>query len=62
MPLLGSPNSAANKDMVSKEWTDMDQLTAWVENIVGKGEIAHNEQFLIFPQYFQKQCVVDVLK
>ena len=21
-------------------------------NIVGKGEITHNEQFLIFPQYF----------
>ena len=23
------------------------------ENTVGKGEIAHNEQFLLFPQYFQ---------
>ena len=22
------------------------------ENTVGKGEIAHNEQFLLFPQYF----------
>ena len=27
------------------------QLTAF-ENIVGKGEIAHNEQFLLFPQCF----------
>ena len=23
-----------------------------MENIVGKGEIAHNEQFLLFPQCF----------
>ena len=27
------------------------QWTAF-ENIVEKGEIAHNEQFLLFPQYF----------
>ena len=26
-------------------------MTAF-ENIVGKGEIARNEQFLLFPQYF----------
>ena len=38
------------------------QLSAWVENIVGKEEIAHYEQFLLFPQCFQKQAVVDVLK
>ena len=38
------------------------QLPAWVENIVGKGEIARYEQFLLFPQCFQKQSVVDVLK
>ena len=25
-----------------------------VENIVGKGEIAHYEQFLLFPQCFQR--------
>ena len=31
-----------------------------VENIVGKGEIARYEQFLLFPQCFQKQTVVDV--
>ena len=29
------------------------------ENIVGKGEIAHNEQFLLFPQCFLvKQMIV----
>ena len=33
-----------------------------VENIVGKGEIAHYEQFLLFPQCFQKLSVVDVSK
>ena len=27
-----------------------------VENTVGKGEIVHYEQFLIFPQCFQKTC------
>ena len=37
-------------------------LSAWIENIVGKGEIARYEQFLLFPQCFQKQSVVDVLK
>ena len=27
-----------------------------IENTVGKGEIAHYEQFLLFPQCFQKAC------
>ena len=30
-----------------------------VENTVGKGEIARNEQFLLFPQCFQKTCSAD---
>ena len=30
------------------------QLSKRVENTVGKGEIAHYEQFLLFPQCFQK--------
>ena len=33
-----------------------------VENIMGKEEIAHYEQFLLFPQCFQKLSFVDVLK
>ena len=33
-----------------------------VENIVGKGEIARYEQFLLFPQCFQKLSVVDSSK
>ena len=30
-----------------------------VENTVGKGQIASNEQFLLFPQCFQKTCTAD---
>ena len=30
-----------------------------VENIVGKGEIASYEQFLLFPLCFQKTCTAD---
>ena len=30
-----------------------------VENTVGKGEIARYEQFLLFPQYFEKTCTAD---
>ena len=36
-----------------------ESLSKWVENTVGKGEIAQYEQFLIFPQCFQKTCTVD---
>ena len=38
------------------------QLSVLVENIMGKGEIAPYKQFVLFPQCFQKQSVVDVLK
>ena len=30
-----------------------------IENTVGKGEIAHYEQFLLFPQCFQKAYTAD---
>ena len=36
------------------------QLSDLVENIVGKEEIARYEQFLFFPQCFQKLSVIDV--
>ena len=29
---------------------------------VGKGEIAHYEEFLLFPQCFQKDCTADTRK
>ena len=31
-----------------------------VENTLGKGEMAHFEQFLLFPQCFQKTCTEDM--
>ena len=33
-----------------------------LENTAGKGEIARYEQFLLFPQCFQKMSVVDASK
>ena len=38
------------------------QLSDCIENNVEKGEIARSEQFLLFPQCFQKLYVVDALK
>ena len=32
------------------------KLSNWVENTVGKGEIARYEPFLLFPRCFQKAC------
>ena len=32
------------------------KLSKWVENTVGKGEIARYEQFLLIAQCFQKAC------
>ena len=37
-------------------------FSKWVENTVGKGEIARNEQFLLFPQCFQKACFPEASK
>ena len=36
-----------------------ENFSKWVENTVGKGEIACYEQFLLFPQYFQKTCTAN---
>ena len=38
------------------------RLTEQVENTEGKGEIARNEQFLLFPQCFKKTCTADTCK
>ena len=37
-------------------------LSKRVENTVGKGEIARYEQFLLFPQCFQKTNTADTYK
>ena len=34
-------------------------LLKQVENIVAKGKIAHNEQFILLSQYFQKSSAVE---
>ena len=38
------------------------KLSKWMENTVRKGEIARYEQFLLFPQCFQKACFPVVSK
>ena len=38
------------------------KLSKRVENTVGEGEITHYEQFLLFPQCFQKACFRAVSK
>ena len=48
--------------MMAKIGMNGDTIILLSKNIVGKGEIARYEQFLLFPQCFQKQSVVDVLK
>ena len=35
------------------------EFSKWVENTVGKGEIARYVQFLLFPQCFQKTCTTN---
>ena len=38
------------------------KFSKWVENTVGKGEIACYEQFLLFPQCFLKICTAEISK
>ena len=47
---------------MSKIWTNGDTVSDCFENIVGKGEIARYEQFLLIQQCFQKLSVVDASK
>ena len=35
------------------------KFSKWLENTVEKGEIARYEQFLLFPQCFQKNCTAN---
>ena len=37
------------------------KFSKWLENTVGKGEIACYEQFLLFPQCFRKTCTADTI-
>ena len=40
----------------------MTESSVMARNTVGKGEIAHFEQFLIFSRCFQKTCTADTSK
>ena len=62
MPILDFSIQQQIKMWCQKNRQMRTQLSISVENIVGKGEIAHYEQFLLFPQCFQKLSVVDVSK
>ena len=47
---------------ISNLMTMAESSRKWVKNTAGKGEIAHYEQFLLFPQCFQKTCTGDTYK
>ena len=38
------------------------KISKWIENAVGEGEIARYEQFLLFPQCFQKSYAAGHVK
>ena len=55
-------DSSKLKDLADnniKFYENGSNFSKWVENTVGKGEIACNEQFLLFPQCIQKTCIAD---
>ena len=62
MPNLGSSTQQQIKIRCQKCRRMGIQFSDRVENIVEKEEIAGYEQFLLFPQCFQKLFVVDALK
>ena len=63
VPILGSVPIQQQKKIRCQKYGHMGiQLSDIVENIVGEEEIARYEQFLLFPQCFQKLSVVDASK
>ena len=67
LPVNPFPNNKFLDSSKLKEFADNSfnfdendrKLFKQVENTVGKGEIACYEQFLLFPQCFQKTCTAD---
>ena len=57
--ILDLPNSKEFEDYDFKVGENGRKFSKWIENTVGKGEIARYEQFLLFPQCFQKTCNAD---
>ena len=58
-PILDSSKVKAFADDNFKFDKNERKFSERVENTVGKGEIACYEQFLLFPQCFQKTCTAD---
>ena len=57
--IFHSSKFKASADDSSKFDENGSKLSKQVENTVRKGEIARYEQFLLFPQCFQKACTAD---
>ena len=53
------PNWRSLQTTISNLMKMVENSSKWVENTVGKGEIARCEQFLLFQQCFQKTCAAD---
>ena len=62
MPILGSSNSAANKDMKAKSWTNEDTIICLSKKHREKEKLLVTSNFCFSPQCFQQQSVVEVLK
>ena len=60
--ILDSSKLKRFADDNSKDDENGRKLSERVENTVGKGEITLYEQFLLFPQCFQKACFPGVSK
>ena len=62
MPIVGSSNSAANKDTMSEViWQVGIQFSDWVENIVGREEIASGKgkKLLVTSNFFFSRNVFE---
>ena len=57
--ILDSPKLKEFADDNSNCDQNVRKFFKWVENTVEKGEIALYEQFILFPQCFQKTCTAD---
>ena len=62
MPILGSSNSAANKDMIAKIWTNRDTINCLRRNHCGKRRNCSLRAISPFPTMVSKAFCFDVLK
>ena len=65
VPFNPLPDSSKLKEFVDDNFKSDEygrKLSKQVENTAGKGEIARYEQFLLFPQCFQKACFPEASK